>query len=117
MSFKDAVSQDYKVFDDPQTVVYVAPREFDTEVYTVTFATAEDYSAQEVIASQGFLNSSDKKWNLGRNQFPEGFKPQAGDKITDENEIDFYVSGKLITLDALRIGWQVHTTEGQGQVQ
>lgn len=114
-TFSTTIQDDYKVVDDAQTITYVATRESGTETYTVEYASGADYTPQEVVASQGFLNSTDRKWMLGRTEFPDGFKPQAGDKITDAGGNDYYLSGKLIALDSFRLSWELHTTEGQGQ--
>ena len=115
MSFADTVSQDFKITDATQTVTYVAVREAGDETYTVHFAAPRVYSAEEQLANQGLINASDREWGLGTNQFPDGFKPQAGDKITDEDGVDYYLSGKVIKRDSFKIAWTVHTTEGQGQ--
>jgi hypothetical protein len=105
-SFANTVANDYKIFDDPQTVTFTAVRESGSTNYTVTHATRADLTSNEVSTGAGDYQMGDQKWTLGANQLV-GVTPQRGDKLTTSDAIVREVLDA--TLDPLGIAWDVTT--------
>lgn len=101
--FSAAVADDYKVFDDPETVTFAAVRAATTN-YTITNAESADVTSREIASSGGFLQAGDRHYGLGNNQISvSGDKPRPGDHITDSDGVVWEILEA--TLDSLKISW------------
>jgi hypothetical protein len=111
MSFADTCADDFKIVDGTETITFTAVREGGNTDYSVAFADPQDLSKREIESSNGFFQSGDRRWGLGRKLLPD-VAPQRGDRITDAAGVVWKLIGEAV-LDALGISWVCTTRRGR----
>ncbi len=105
---------DYVIAGDDrgQSVTYVQGKAASPQTFAVNYATWEELTVSEVMASGGVYSEGDRRWCLGVAEFPAGVVPVQGDRFTDASGQLWTIPLEVSTLDILG-RYIVHTRRGR----
>src|SRR5262245_41734706 len=109
MDLRASTLNDYRVWDNRETVTFRSVTRSGATDYTVTDCLGRNPTFRELAASGGAVRAADKVWLAPVPTFPAGVDPKPIDQVIDAGGTAWTILPEGAQLNTLRTWWRFDT--------